>query len=48
MQETQKANNEKAVALLTDAQKAKWKELTGEPFKGSLNAGFGGGRRQRP
>lgn len=32
-QEIQKAANEKIVALLTDAQKTQWKEMTGEEFK---------------
>lgn len=41
--ETRRANNEKAMDLLTAEQKTKWKELTGEPFKGELPTGFGGG-----
>ena len=34
--------NEKMKGLLTAEQKAKWKEMTGEPFKGEIR--FGGGR----
>jgi hypothetical protein len=34
--------NEKILNLLTDRQKAKWKEMIGEPFKGEIR--FGGGR----
>jgi Spy/CpxP family protein refolding chaperone len=34
---------EKAVAVLNDAQKAKWKELTGDPFEVRFEGGFGGG-----
>ena len=47
--ETRKTNNEKAMEMLTAEQKTKWKELTGEPFKGELPAlgGFGGGRGKR-
>jgi Spy/CpxP family protein refolding chaperone len=37
-----KEGMEKAVAVLNDAQKAKWKELTGDPFEVRLE-GFGGG-----
>jgi Spy/CpxP family protein refolding chaperone len=36
-----KESMEKAVAVLNDDQKAKWKELTGEPFE--LRQQFGGG-----
>jgi hypothetical protein len=39
-----KSSGEKIQALLTPEQQAKWKELTGEPFKGELRP-FGGGRR---
>jgi hypothetical protein len=34
--------NGKMMNLLTAEQKAKWKEMTGEPFKGEIR--FGGGR----
>jgi Spy/CpxP family protein refolding chaperone len=37
-----KEGMEKAVAVLNDAQKAKWKELTGDPFEVRLES-FGGG-----
>ena len=33
MQAIQKEASEKTMAVLTDAQKAQWKEMTGEPFK---------------
>jgi Spy/CpxP family protein refolding chaperone len=36
LQEMRKANEEKIQTLLTSEQKAKWKELTGEPFKGEI------------
>ncbi len=41
MTEIAKATDEKLLKLLTDEQKAKWKELLGEPFKGDLKPGFG-------
>jgi serine/threonine protein kinase len=37
-------NEEKALALLTDDQKVKWRELTGEPFRGSIRPGYPSGR----
>lgn len=40
MDEMRKAHDEKLMGLLTDEQKAKWKELTGEPFKGEIRFGF--------
>jgi Spy/CpxP family protein refolding chaperone len=43
--ELTKATNEKAMAVLTPEQKTKWKEMTGEPFKGEIRFGFGGARR---
>lgn len=47
--EITKATNEKVMGLLTADQKAKWKEMTGEPFKGTLPpAGFGGAGGRRP
>ncbi|WP_199756677.1 hypothetical protein [Tautonia sociabilis] len=43
---------EKAMATLTDEQKATWKEMTGEPFEMPFGGGFGrggrGGRGGRP
>jgi Spy/CpxP family protein refolding chaperone len=36
MTELQKAGTAKILKLLTGAQKAKWKELQGEPFKGEI------------
>ena len=50
MAELNKETNQKIESLLTAEQKAKWKEMTGEPYKGTLPAaggfgGFGGGRR---
>ena len=44
MQELLKSGNGKLMNLLTEAQKTKWKELIGEPFKGELNAPQGGPR----
>jgi hypothetical protein len=41
MTEINKANDEKLLKLLSDEQKAKWKDLVGEPFKGELKPGFG-------
>jgi len=51
MTELRKKGNDKAMALLTDSQKASWKELTGEPFEikmepGQGPGGPGGGRRR--
>jgi len=44
--ELRKQTEEKVMNVLTDDQKAKLKELTGEPFKGQLQfGGPGGGRR---
>jgi hypothetical protein len=34
--ELHRANHDKLTSLLTDQQKAKWKELAGEPFKGEI------------
>lgn len=45
-QEINKATNEKVMGLLTAEQKAKLKEMQGEPFKGEIANPFGG-RRQR-
>jgi hypothetical protein len=42
MAEINKNSGEKIMAVLTDEQKTKWKEMQGEPFKGDLR---GGGRR---
>ena len=36
---------EQTMSVLTDAQRAQWKELTGEPFTGDVHfGGFGHGR----
>jgi Spy/CpxP family protein refolding chaperone len=49
MADLRKKSNEKAMALLTDAQKATWKELTGEPFEVRFEPGQGpGGGFRRP
>jgi hypothetical protein len=45
-QEVMKATNEKVMGLLTDEQKAKLKEMQGEPFKGEIASPFGGRRNQ--
>ena len=51
MADLRKKGNEKAMALLSDAQKTSWKELTGDPFEIKLEPGQGrpggpgGGRR---
>ncbi len=47
MAEIRKATNEKVLGVLTDEQKGKYKELTGEPFKGELRFGGGFGGRGR-
>jgi hypothetical protein len=41
MTEISKATDEKLLKMLTDEQKAKWRDLLGEPFKGDLKPGFG-------
>lgn len=46
-QELRTATDQKVLAVLTDAQQAKLKEMKGEPFKGELRGGFGGGRGGR-
>ena len=50
--EVNKAIVAKAVNVLTDSQKARWKAMTGEPFKGELPlampGGPPGGRRRGP
>ncbi len=48
MQEISKAANDKVMGLLTDDQKSKWKEITGEPFKGEIRFGPPGGGPRRP
>jgi len=43
------AATEKTLGLLTADQKTKWKEMTGEPFKGEIRfgpPGGGGGNRK--
>jgi len=47
MQDMQKATNEKLVGVLTDAQKAQWKDMTGAPFTFPPMQ-FGGQRRPNP
>jgi len=43
--ELREFTNEKLLAVLTDAQRAKWDELTGAPFKGEIERpNFGRGR----
>jgi Spy/CpxP family protein refolding chaperone len=44
-QEIRNAATTKALALLTADQKTKWKEMTGEPFKGEIRIGPPGGGR---
>jgi hypothetical protein len=44
MTAARKAATEKMLGIFTDAQKAKWTELSGEPFNGDLAPGGGGGR----
>src|SRR5439155_23835040 len=39
----QKSTATKVIGLLTAEQKEKWKELTGEPFKGEITRGRRGG-----
>jgi type 1 glutamine amidotransferase len=41
IEELRKAGSDKVLAVLTDAQRAAWKDLQGEPFKGQI--AFGGG-----
>jgi Spy/CpxP family protein refolding chaperone len=45
-EEMRKANLEKVMSILTPQQKAKYREMTGEPFTGKLEAP-GGGRGRR-
>jgi Spy/CpxP family protein refolding chaperone len=49
MADLRKKTNEKALAVLTDSQKAAWKDLTGEPFEVRFEPGQGpgGGFRRR-
>lgn len=39
IEEISKANRDKILALLTVEQKAHWKQMTGEPFKGEIRFG---------
>jgi hypothetical protein len=39
MEEARKATDEKVMNVLSAEQKTKWKELTGEPFKGEIQRG---------
>ena len=43
--ELRKSTDEKATAVLTPEQQAKWKELQGAAFTGEITFGRGGGRR---
>lgn len=36
LEELRKAHHKELIAVLTDAQKTKWKELAGDPFKGKI------------
>ncbi len=45
IQEFQKTQNTKLMDVLTADQKTKWKELTGDEFKGEIKPGFGIGRK---
>ena len=44
-QEIRKDSLAKVMNVLTDEQKTKWKDMTGEPFKGEIQFGPPGGRR---
>ena len=45
--ELRKTSRERLMTLLTPEQKSKWKEMTGEPFKGEIRFGPpGGGNRK--
>jgi Spy/CpxP family protein refolding chaperone len=46
LEEARKATNDKLMNVLTDEQKAKWKELTGAPFKGEISRPQFGGRNR--
>ena len=46
--ETSKGLKEQLLGVLTEEQKAKWKELTGEPFTGEIRYGPPGGRGPPP
>jgi hypothetical protein len=48
MDELHRAANDKGLLLLTDEQRARWKALTGEPFKGEIKRVTPGGPRGRP
>jgi Spy/CpxP family protein refolding chaperone len=49
MAELNKETNQKIEGILTAEQKTKWKEMTGEPYKGTLPSAFGGfGTGRRP
>jgi type 1 glutamine amidotransferase len=43
MEALRKAGSDKALAVLTDAQRAAWKDLQGEPFRGPIGGPRGGG-----
>ena len=46
--ELHRAANDKGLLLLTDEQRARWKALTGEPFKREIRRVTPGGPRARP
>jgi DNA-directed RNA polymerase subunit F len=48
MREIRDQAREKALTVLTDEQKATWKEMTGKPFQFPMGGGPGGGQRRRP
>jgi hypothetical protein len=48
MTAARKETGDKAMAVLTDAQKETWKELTGKPFEVKFDGPPGGGRRGGP
>jgi Spy/CpxP family protein refolding chaperone len=47
MRELNSAATEKVLGILTADQKTKWKEMTGEPFKGEIRFGPPGGGNQK-
>ncbi len=48
IEEMNKGINEKLLTALTAEQKTKWKEMTGEPFKGKVELTFPGAVRKPP
>jgi hypothetical protein len=45
-QQIRKDTDAKILAMLTAEQRSQWKQMTGEPFKGQIQPGFGGQRGQ--